>query len=216
MPLIKQIMSIGDALRVRVRPSERKRIAAVKRLGERFGLAHRDHFRMMSGKFTVRKLSGGKINRLAEKLGVSREVILGDPDLRLQCVDLVRVVDNLIVTAGINFMVDAFQGSVEPEDMKYHAVGTGTTGPVVGNTTLETETLLGNAQRPTGSQTENGADTYQTVATTTCNVAGPIAITESGILSADVAGTLLCRQTFGAINLSQDDAIETTWEITVS
>lgn len=123
---------------------------------------------------------------------------------------------NLVVTAGLEFIVDAFQNTTEVETFIYHAIGTGTTSPVVGNTALETEDLVGNADRCNGSQAENGTTTYRTQCTITKTDAGTDAITEAGLLSADAGGTLLARQTFAAVNLNQNDSIQTTWDITFS
>ena len=45
----------------------------------------------------------------------------------------------LVTTAGANFIVDAWQNIVELETAKYHGIGTGSTTPVIGNTTMNSE-----------------------------------------------------------------------------
>jgi hypothetical protein len=193
-----------------------QRIRKLKQLAEEHGLGLADHFMVGSGRFCARKVDGALLAREAARIGIPIDLALRDSKLRERCYTEERLIDNLMVTVGLEFIVDAFQDIVELELMRFHAVGTGTTSPVVGNTTLETEDLLGNANRPSGTQTESGATTYQTVATITQQGAGPTAITEAGILSVNAVGVLLARQTFAAINLSLNDSIETTWEFTVS
>ncbi len=193
-----------------------QRIRKLKALGEEHGLGLADHFMVASGRFCARKVDGGLLAREAARIGIPVALALQDSQIRERCYTEERLIDNLMVTAGLEFIVDAFQNIVELELMRFHAVGTGTTAPVIGNTALETEDLLGNANRPSGTQTENGSTTYQTVATITQQGAGPDAITEAGIFSINAAGVMLSRQTFAAINLSLNDAIETTWEYTVS
>jgi len=117
----------------------------------------------------------------------------------------------MVTTAGVNFLVDALQGSVEPELLNYHASGTGGTSPVIGNITLETE-VTDNA-RATGTQGENGANVYQTV--NTISYTGAHVIVEHGILSAITGGTLLDRNTFAAINVASGDSIQFTYELTL-
>jgi len=47
---------------------------------------------------------------------------------------------------------------------------------------------------------------------------GTQAIDESGVLNLATAGELLCRQTFGALNIDWDggDSLQITWKIQVS
>jgi hypothetical protein len=123
---------------------------------------------------------------------------------------------NVVTTVGLQFVVDAFQNTTELESFIFHAVGTGTTAADASDTALETENLLGNADRCNGSQGENGATTYRTQCTITKTNAGTAAITEAGLLSADATGVLFARQVFAAVNLSQNDSIQTTWDITIS
>ena len=211
-------LRVKDPTRTGEARSPAERIAAAKDAIADAGIAHREHFRLVDGVVVVRRMPAQALRVVADYNHMSIAELMADPRLRLDAVDLERRVENLMVTAGLEFIVDAFQDIVELELMRFHAVGTGTTAPVVGNTTLETENLLGNANRPSGTQTENGADTYQTVATITKidAIGDPLAVTEAGIFSINAAGVLLSRQTFAAVNVSQNDAIETTWEYTVS
>jgi hypothetical protein len=116
----------------------------------------------------------------------------------------------VVTTAGVNYLVDAFQGTTEPENFKYHGMGTGNTAEAVGDTALVTEV----ESRATGTQTEGAsANIYRTVATITATTAR--AIVEHGIFSASSAGTLLDRSVFSVINLSTSDSIQFTYELTL-
>lgn len=124
--------------------------------------------------------------------------------------DLGLVCTKVVTTAGVNFLVDAFQGLTEPEDFKYHGSGTGTTAESAAQTALVTEV----ATRAIGSQTVGAsANIYRTVGT--INYSGAFAITEHGIFSASSTGTMLDRSVFSAINVISGDAIEFTYELTL-
>lgn len=216
---VRERIGVTDRLSVRGIEGDMSRIHRAKRLLADHGFAELNHFLMISGKLTARRIPWRRVLLVAQEFGVSTAEVMALPHLKAMCYDEERVaVDNLVVDVGHEFIVDAFQGSVEPEAMNFHAVGTGVTAAAAGDTTLETENLLGNANRPAGAQGENGAKVYQTVATITKTdaVGDPLAVTEAGILSLNAVGVLLSRQVFAAINLSQNDAIETTWEYTIS
>ena len=126
----------------------------------------------------------------------------------------------VVTTAGVNFLVDALQGSVEPEILKYHGIGTGTNAEASGDTALQTELTTQynpNDTRATGSLTEGAsANIFRTVGTNTVDAS--VAITEHGIFSqaATGGGTLLDRSVFSAINLASGDSLQTTYDLTLS
>lgn len=125
----------------------------------------------------------------------------------------------LVTTAGVNFIVDAFQNTTEVENMKYHGFGTGTNAEATGDTALQTELTTQYASdntRPTGSTTEGAsANIYRTVGTLSPDSGGTIAITEHGIFSASSAGTLLDRSVFSAVNLvAGSDSLQMTYDLT--
>lgn len=64
------------------------------------------------------------------------------------------------------------------------------------------------ASRVTTTVTNDTAQLVGTVAET-----ATIAITESGVFNADTAGTLLCRQTFSAVNVVNGDSLQFTWKV---
>lgn len=77
----------------------------------------------------------------------------------------------VVTTAGANFLVDALQGIVEPEILKFHGIGTGTNAEASGDTALQTESttaLNPDSTRATGSLTEGAsANIFRTVGTNT-------------------------------------------------
>lgn len=48
---------------------------------------------------------------------------------------------NLITTVGLGMVVDLLDGDISDGEIKYTAVGSGTTAPALGDTTLDTETF---------------------------------------------------------------------------
>jgi hypothetical protein len=130
-----------------------------------------------------------------------------------------RQIKNLIVNAGENFLVDAWQNSVELETMKFHGIGTGATAAAEGDTALQTElTTQYNPDntRATGSLGEGaGTNVFRTVGTNT--VDATVAITEWGLFTqaATGGGTIWSRTVFSAINLSSGDSLQTTYDLTV-
>lgn len=115
----------------------------------------------------------------------------------------------VVTDAGVAFIVDAFQGSTELENFKYHAMGTGTGEEAAGDTALGTEV----ESREEGTQIEGAtANIYKSVATITAT--DTRAITEHGIFSASSSGTLLDRSKFAAINLASGDSIQFTYQLT--
>jgi len=124
---------------------------------------------------------------------------------------------HLVVTAGKNYLAACMDNTSEPENLKFHAYGTGVTAAAAGDTALQTELTTQYATdntRPTGSQAHS-TNTYTTVATVTPDAA--VALTEWGLLTqaATGGGTLLDRQVFSAVNLNgTGDSLQTTYVFT--
>lgn len=123
-----------------------------------------------------------------------------------------RQVNNLVVTAGKNWLADflAHKG-VTPAMMDYLAIGTGVGDPAAGNTTLGTE----NCTRVQVTTPTNTNNMFSLVGTFTAGN-GTGAVTEAGIFNASSAGTLFARQKFDVINKGANDSLQCTWEITFS
>lgn len=129
----------------------------------------------------------------------------------------------VITTAGVGFLVDAWQNILELEIMKYHALGTGSTAEASGDTALVTELTTeytGNV-RATGSLTEGAsANIFRSVGTNTLDSGTP-AVIEHGLMSqaATGGGTLWDRTKFGGsitLDGTAGDGLQTTYDVTCS
>jgi len=133
-------------------------------------------------------------------------------------IDYGIVSTRVVTTAGVGFLVDAWQNSVELENMKYHAVGTGTNAEAAGDTALQTEstTILNpDSTRATGTTTEGATgNIFRSVGTVTFDGSG--AITEHGLMSqaATGGGVLWDRSVFSPINVVNGDSIQFTYDVT--
>jgi hypothetical protein len=129
----------------------------------------------------------------------------------------------VVTDAGVGYLVDALQNLVEPENLKFHGFGTGTTAEAASQTALVTEETTQYATdnvRPTGSQTENAANIYRTVATYSPDSGtNPRPITEHGLFSqaATGGGVMLDRSVFSAVNLVPSaDSLQATYDFTIN
>ncbi len=132
--------------------------------------------------------------------------------------DLGLVSCRVVTNTGVAFIVDAFQGLVEPEAMRFHGLGTDATAEAATQTALiaELTTQYATANtRPTGTLAENAANSFETVATITVGAA--VGATEHGIFSqaATGGGVMLDRSVFGVINLAAGEALQATYRLTV-
>jgi hypothetical protein len=135
-----------------------------------------------------------------------------------QVVDLGLASLRVVTTAGVNFIVDAFQGTVEPEILKFHGIGTTNTAEASSDTALAAESttaLNPDNTRATGSLTEGAsANIFRTVGTLTADAT--IAAVEHGIFSqaATGGGTLLDRSVFSTVTLASADSLQATYDLT--
>jgi hypothetical protein len=126
---------------------------------------------------------------------------------------------HLIVTAGKNYLASCMDNTAEPESLKFHAFGTGSTAAAAGDTALQTECTTAYATdntRPTGSQAHS-TNTYTTVATFTPDAA--VSNTEWGLLTqaSNAGGTLLDHQVYSVVTLNgTGDNLATTYVLTFS
>lgn len=116
---------------------------------------------------------------------------------------------NLVVTVGKSFVASRMVGTAS-NVMSHMALGSGTTAPAAGDTTLGTE--LGRVALA-GATAASNVVTY--TATFSAGTATG-AVTEAGIFNASSAGTMLCRTVFSVVNKGVDDALSVTWTITIS
>jgi len=126
--------------------------------------------------------------------------------------ELVRDVDNLVVTAGKGYVANRMKNDVSGGValMSHMAIGSGTTNPAAGDTALQTQLARVSL---TSTAVSNAVVTY--VGTFPAGT-GTGAATEAGILNASSGGTLLCRTEFNVVNKGSADTMTVTWTVTVS
>ena len=126
----------------------------------------------------------------------------------------------LVTNNGAGFIVDAFQNIVELELMKFHGFGSGTNAEAASDTGLQTEYTTEYATdnvRPTGTQTENGSQVYETVASFDPDSA--VTVAEHGIFSSATvaAGVLLDRSKFTGVPVAASgETLQSTYDFTVN
>ena len=119
-------------------------------------------------------------------------------------------ISNLITNTGFAGVASRINGDGAEAAFTYIAVGTGTTGAAVGDTTLETEHAADGLSRAAAT-----ASRVTTDVTNDFTVSGTVAVTESGCLNAAADGVLLCRQVFTAVNVVNGDTLQITWKLDV-
>lgn len=117
---------------------------------------------------------------------------------------------NLVVSAGLNFICDRMEGTTEAV-MSHMALGAGTTAAAAGDTDLGS--LLGSREALDSTTVSSNTITY-----VSSFEAGDATgtVTEAGIFNASTAGTMLCRVVFPAIGKQADDTMSVTWVITLT
>ena len=123
--------------------------------------------------------------------------------------ELVQEVDNLVVTAGKNYVASRMKDTTATA-MSHMAIGSGSTAAAANNTALGNE--LGRVAL-TSTTVSGAVVTY--VASFPAGT-GTGAITEAGILNASSSGTMLCRTVFSVVNKGSADSMTVTWTVTVS
>lgn len=130
------------------------------------------------------------------------------------------VSQKVVTTAGVNFLVDAWEATATLNNMKYHGIGVGVTAEAIGDTALVTESttaLNPDSTRATGTTVDGGsANILVSVGTLTADAA--IAATEHGLFSqaAVPGGTLWDRSLFTVVNLANGDSLQATYSLTCS
>lgn len=124
---------------------------------------------------------------------------------------------NLITNTGMAGVASRINGSGSEPAFTYIAIGTGTTGALVTDTTLETEITTGGGQRASATASRTTTDVTNDTArlVLTYNFTASFAVTEAGALNAVSVGVLLNRQVFSAVNVVNGDALQVTIDIDV-
>ena len=120
-------------------------------------------------------------------------------------------IDNLVVTAGKNFVASRMAGT-SASVMSHMAIGTSATAAAAGNTALGTEA----ARVALTSTTVTDNDVVYVGSFAAGTPATATAVTEAGLLSASSGGTMLARTTFSVIKKGTADALTITWTVSAS
>jgi len=128
-----------------------------------------------------------------------------------------RLISNLVVSAGAAGVASRINGAGSEAAFTYIAVGIGTTAAAAGNTTLESEIVDSGLVRAAATASRVTTDVTNDTAQLlhTFSVTGTKAVTESGVLNAASAGTLLARQVFSVVNVVNGDSFQVTWKFDV-
>ena len=118
-------------------------------------------------------------------------------------------IDNLVVTAGKAFIASRMTGA-SAGVMSHMAIGTGSTAPAAGNTSLGSEV----GRVALTSSTPSGAS-IPYIASFGAGV-GTGSIAEAGLFNASSSGTMLCRTVFGVITKGANDVLGITWTVTIT
>ncbi len=147
---------------------------------------------------------------MEEKFGMRGDVtiILRDKDGNV--IDQ-RDIKNTIVNVGYDFICDVIGNTTQPNDMAWTGIGTGVTGVLGTDTTLETEVVRVANVYAHSVSTKVFTHTADYAAGT-----GTGAITESALLNAVSVGIMLNRVVFDVINKGASDTLQVVWTITLS
>lgn len=128
------------------------------------------------------------------------------------------VVSNLVTSAGKAGVASRINGSGGEAAFTFIAIGTGATAAAIGDTTLQAEITTNGGQRAAAvaSRVTTTVTNDTSVLILTYTFTGAFAVTESGVLNAGAAGTLLNRQVFAAVNVVSTDTLQVTHRFAVS
>ena len=125
--------------------------------------------------------------------------------------EVVKEVDNLVVTAGKGFVASRMKDATDSA-MSHMAIGTGNTAAAAGDTALGTESAR-------VALTSTGVSSNVITYAATFGAGTPssaAAITEAGLFNASSSGTMLCRTVFAVVNKGTADSMTISWAVTVS
>lgn len=122
--------------------------------------------------------------------------------------NVVQEVDNLVVTAGKEFVASRMIGT-SSDVMDNMAVGSGAVAAAAGDTALGSE-----LDRQSATSSASGAVVTYTATFGAGNGTG--AVTEAALFNAASGGTMLCRTVFSVVNKGASDSMTISWAVTVS
>lgn len=119
---------------------------------------------------------------------------------------------NLVVTVGKNYLAAWLAAASQAgEFMTFIALGTDTSGPASGDTTLGAEFSGGGYSRVDGTLSSSANVWTNTATFAPGNGTG--AITEAGLFTASTVGTMFARQVFAVYNKAAGDTLIVVWNV---
>lgn len=125
-------------------------------------------------------------------------------------VKLHKIVPNLVVSSGREYIAQRMLESDRPAEMSYMAIGDSDATALVSDTTLANE--LARVAFDSASASSNTV----TFEATWGPGVGTGVISEAGIFNDSAAGTMLARTTFADVNKLAGDTLAIDWTITIS
>jgi hypothetical protein len=126
----------------------------------------------------------------------------------------------VITNVGVNYLAACFDNTNEPENLKFHGIGTGSTAENVTDTALVTELTTEynpDNTRTTGVNTHS-TNTFTSTGTNTLDATPGAALREHGVF--DVAtrgsGNLWDRTVYAAITINSGDGLQTAYTGTLT
>ena len=122
---------------------------------------------------------------------------------------------NLVTSAGKAGLASRINGDGAVPPFLYIGLGTGTTAPIAGNTTLEAEITTNGGGRALGaaSRVETNVVNDTARVSKTFAFTGSLAITESAIFSAISGGVMAARQVFAVMNVESGNELVIIWDL---
>lgn len=127
-----------------------------------------------------------------------------------------REINNLVVTAGLNFIAGRMIGTT-PAVMSHIGIGDSTTAAAASQTDLQATTNKIRKAFTTAASRSGNVVTYTCLFGTADNITGG-AITEAGIFNngTNGSGDMLCRTVFPVVNKGANDTMTITWTVTMN
>jgi len=119
--------------------------------------------------------------------------------------------DNLIVTAGLDFIANIMGATSPPTKMTHIGVGTSSTAPNAAQTDLLAPTM-----RKAATYSHTGGTLIFSFTTTFNAGEATAALTEAGVFNASSGGIMLDRVTFAVVNKGANDTLTVTFTFTMS
>jgi hypothetical protein len=143
------------------------------------------------------------------KLKGDLEVVLRSEDGQVKAS---RVVRNLVVNAGVAFVISRMVGVAKPV-MGFMALGASNQAPAASDTSLMQQLGSREAIDSAVIAGSNGEKVVYTCTFEAGDATGLLA--EAGVFNASTGGDMLCRTVFDPINKLASDSISIAWTVTL-